>query len=148
IAALCFMVPLGISQAATIRVGIAFGRGDRGAIHRAGWIALIIGTGFAASAATLLVLLPHMLIGIFLDLGDPANGRVAALAVSFLGIAALFQLVDCTQAIGAGALRGLHDTRIPMMFAAVGYWVIGIGVGTFLAFRTPFAGIGIWIGLA
>jgi MATE family multidrug resistance protein len=148
IAALCFMVPLGISQAATIRVGIAFGRGDREAVGRAGWIALLIGTGFAAVAATMLVLLPMALIGIFLDTGDPANTHVVGLATSFLGIAALFQLVDCTQAIGAGVLRGLHDTRIPMIFAAIGYWVIGVGVGTFLAFRTPLAGLGIWIGLA
>jgi MATE family multidrug resistance protein len=117
-------------------------------VGRAGWIALLIGTGFAAVAATMLVLLPMALIGIFLDTGDPANAHVVGLATSFLGIAALFQLVDCTQAIGAGVLRGLHDTRIPMIFAAIGYWVIGVGVGTFLAFRTPLAGLGIWIGLA
>lgn len=148
IAALCFMVPLGISQAATIRVGFAFGQGDREAIGRSGWIALIFGTGFAALAAALLVLMPRSLVGIFLDTVDPANREVTALAISFLAIAALFQLVDCTQAIGAGVLRGLHDTRVPMIFAALGYWVIGMGVGALLAFRSPLAGFGIWIGLA
>jgi MATE family multidrug resistance protein len=148
IAALCFMVPLGISQAGTIRVGMAFGRGDAEGIGRAGWSALILGVGFAAMAAAMLVLVPRMLVGIFLGPESPANERVTELAVSFLAIAALFQLVDCMQAIGAGVLRGLHDTRIPMIFAALGYWVIGIGVGAFLAFHSPLAGLGIWIGLA
>lgn len=148
IAALCFMVPLGISQAATIRVGLAFGRGDPGAVGRAGWSAFALGVGFAALAAGVLILSPRMLVGVFLDLTNPANQHVAALAISFLGVAALFQLFDCTQAIGAGVLRGLHDTRIPMLFAAIGYWIIGVGVGTFLAFGSALAGLGIWIGLA
>lgn len=148
IAALCFMVPLGISQAATIRVGIGFGRADRAMVARAGWLALILSVVFAVVAAAFLVLFPQALVGIFLDINDPANRPVATLAISFLMVAALFQLVDCTQAVGAGVLRGLHDTRVPMIFAAIGYWGIGIGVGTFLAFRTPLAGVGIWLGLA
>lgn len=148
IASLFFMVPLGISQAATIRVGIGFGRGDGTAIGRAGWLALLIGFAFAALTALLLLFAPEWMVGIFLDTHDPANRQVVALAISFLAVAALFQLADCTQAIGAGVLRGLHDTRIPMIFAATGYWIIGIGVGASLAFWSPLRGVGIWLGLA
>ncbi len=148
IAALVFMVPMGIGQAATVRVGIAHGRLDRAAVGRAGWIALIIGTGFAFGAAALLVMAPRLLIGAFLDLGDPANVRTVALAVNFLAVAALFQLVDAAQAVGAGVLRGVQDTRVPMIFALFGYWVIGIGVGALLAFPLKLAGLGIWLGLA
>lgn len=148
IAALVFMVPMGIGQAATVRVGMAYGRRDREAIGRAGWLALGLGTGFALCAAALLVFAPRALISAFLDLSDPANARTAALAVSFLGIAALFQLVDAAQAVGAGVLRGVQDTTVPMIFALIGYWVVGIGVGAFLAFPLHMAGLGIWIGLA
>lgn len=148
IAALCFMVPMGIGQAATIRVGLRFGQSDRRGAGRAGWIALLLGAIFAGVTALVLILAPRPLIAIFIDLDTVANAQVVALAVSYLSVAALFQLVDCTQAIGAGVLRGLHDTRVPMLFAAAGYWIIGIGTGTFLAFHTPLAGLGIWIGLA
>jgi MATE family multidrug resistance protein len=148
IAALVFMVPMGIGQAATVRVGIAYGRGDRAGVGRAGWLALMIGTGFACAAAALLLLMPRALVSAFLDLSDPANARTAALAVSFLSVAALFQLVDAAQAVGAGVLRGVQDTRVPMIFALLGYWIVGVGVGAFLAFPMGMAGLGIWLGLA
>ena len=148
IAALSFMVPMGIAQAATVRVGLAYGRRDHAAVGRAGWSAYALGTGYAAAAAVLLLLWPRPLIATFLDLADPRNAEVARLAVTFLGIAALFQLVDSAQAIGAGALRGLQDTRVPMIFAAVGYWIIGLGAGVLLAFPLRLRGLGIWLGLA
>lgn len=148
IAALCFMVPMGIGQAATVRVGYAQGRGDMAAVGRAGWLALILGIAFAAFSATMLVAIPRLLVSGFIDVDAPANAEVTQLAISFLAIAALFQLVDGAQAIGAGVLRGLQDTRVPMIFAAVGYWVIGIGVGTLLAFPLGLGGVGIWWGLA
>jgi len=148
IAALCFMVPMGIAQAATVRVGYAFGRQDHDAAGRAGWLALMLGTAFSAFSALLLLGAPHWLISAFIDVEAPANARVTQLATSFLAIAALFQLVDCAQAIGAGVLRGLQDTRMPMIFAAIGYWIIGVGAGALLAFRFGIGGIGIWLGLA
>lgn len=147
-AALAFMIPLGISQAATIRAGLGFGRGDADAVRRSGRVALTVGVGFAVAAATLLAVLPTQFIGLFLDLRDPANVEVVRLATSFIYVAALFQLFDSTQAVSAGLLRGLHDTKVPMIIAATGYWVFGMGIGSFLAFRTPLAGLGIWIGLA
>ena len=148
IAAFAFMVPMGISQAATVRVGLGFGAGDRGLITRAGWLAFVMGVGFMCTTALTLVLFPRALVGIFLDLSDPANVAIVTTAVSFLAIAALFQIVDGAQVVGAGVLRGLHDTRWPMVYAAVGYWVIGIGIGITLAFPLKMRGVGIWMGLA
>jgi multidrug resistance protein, MATE family len=148
IAAFTFMVPLGLSQAGTVRVGFAYGAGDRAGIARAGWTALVLGVGFMAVMALMLILFPRALIGIFIDTTDPRNAVVVALAVQFMGIAALFQIVDGAQSVGAGVLRGLQDTRWPMIFAAFGYWVVGIGVGVVLAFPVGLAGLGVWIGLA
>ncbi|MEO7634089.1 MAG: MATE family efflux transporter [Sphingomicrobium sp.] len=147
IAALTFMVPLGLGQAATVRVGRALGAGDRAAITRAGWTAWVIGVGFMAAMALVMWAVPRELVGLFLASGA-ANARVTDLAVSFLLVAALFQIVDGAQVVGAGMLRGLHDTRVPMLFALVGYWVVGIGVGVWLAFGRGWQGVGIWAGLA
>ncbi len=148
IASLCFMVPLGLSQAATVRVGRAYGANDPEGIRRAGWTAFAMGTGFMVLTALTMVLLPRTLVGLFLDLGTPANAPVVELAVSFLFLAALFQLADGGQAVAAGMLRGLHDTRVPMIYAGVGYWAIGLVSGVVLAFVFKLNGIGIWIGLA
>jgi MATE family multidrug resistance protein len=147
IAAMSFMVPWGISQAATVRVGLFLGRGDRDGITRAGWTAWMIGVGFMGAMAVVIWAMPRELITIFLE-DTPENARVIALGVAFLGIAAIFQIVDGAQVVGAGMLRGLHDTKVPMIFTFVGYWGIGIGVGAWLAFRDGWQGIGIWTGLA
>jgi MATE family multidrug resistance protein len=148
IAALSFMVPLGLGQAVTVRVGLALGRGDGPGIARAGWTAFAMGVCFMALMALLMVAAPRLLIGAFLDIGDPANGPVVTLAVSFLAVAGLFQIVDGAQVVGAGMLRGLHDTKMPMLFALVGYWLIGLTTGVLLAFPAGWGGVGIWLGLA
>jgi multidrug resistance protein, MATE family len=148
IASLTFMVPLGIAQAATVRVGLAYGAGDPEGIRRAGWTAYALGLGFMACTALMMLAFPQALAGVFLDRADPANAGVIALAVTFLGFAALFQVVDGAQAVGAGMLRGLSDTRVPMLYAALGYWGIGATLGLALAFPGGFAGSGIWTGLA
>jgi MATE family multidrug resistance protein len=147
IASLSFMVPWGMSQAATVRVGLALGRRDRAGIARAGWSAWGIGTSFMALMALVIWLLPRQLMTLFLA-DSAANANVIALGVSFLGVAAIFQIVDGAQVVGAGMLRGLHDTRVPMIFTFVGYWVVGIGVGAWLSFRAGWDGVGIWSGLA
>lgn len=147
IAALTFMVPLGLGQAATVRVGLALGRGDPQGVARAGWTALMMGVAFMGAMALVMWSIPHALITLFL--GDvPRNAFVISLAVSFLRVAAAFQLVDGAQVIGAGMLRGLHDTRWPLVFALVGYWVVGLGIGAWLAFARDWKGVGIWVGLA
>jgi MATE family multidrug resistance protein len=101
-----------------------------------------------ALMALVMLLWPRPLIGAFIDVADPANTRVIAFAVSFLAFAALFQIFDGAQAVASGMLRGLHDTTVPMIYAAIGYWGIGLPLGALLAFRFGFAGTGIWIGLA
>ncbi len=148
LAALTFMVPMGLAQAATVRVGLAFGSGDRDGVTRAGWTAFVLGVGFMAVMALAMVLIPELLIGIFIDASDPANARVIELGVSFLLIGAVFQIFDGAQVVGAGMLRGLQDTRVPMIFAGIGYWAIGMGLGAWLAFSRNWQGAGIWTGLA
>jgi multidrug resistance protein, MATE family len=148
VAAFTFMVPLGVAQAATVRVGLARGAGDPEGVRRAGWAAYVLGVGFMAVVALLIVTFPRMLVGVFLDGGDPGNAGVIALAVTFLGFAALFQVVDGGQVVGAGLLRGLNDTRVPMLYAAIGYWGVGASLGLALAFPGGLKGAGIWIGLA
>ncbi|MEO5809341.1 MAG: MATE family efflux transporter [Sphingomicrobium sp.] len=147
IAVTSFMVPLGLSQVATVRVGLALGRGDRGGISRAGWTAFALGTGFMAATGLLMLLAPGALVRLFVD-GAPGNAQVTALAIKFIGVAAIFQVADGAQVVGAGMLRGLHDTRVPMGFALLGYWLVGLGVGVWLAFYLGWHGVGIWTGLA
>jgi len=147
LAALTFMVPLGLGQAATVRVGLAVGRENRAGIARAGWTAWVMGVAFMAAMALVMWSIPHRLVTLFLT-DVPANAMVIALAVSFLKVAAAFQLVDGAQVIGAGMLRGLHDTRWPLLFALFGYWVVGLGIGSWLAFAADWKGVGIWVGLA
>lgn len=148
IASLTFMVPLGLSQAATVRVGLAYGRGDPSGITRAGWMAFAMGTGFMTVTAIVMFAFPRTLVGFFLDPALPVNRPVIPLAISFLYVAALFQVFDGAQAVGAGMLRGLQDTKVPMLYAAFGYWVVGMGTAIWLGFGLGWHGVGIWIGLA
>ena len=147
LSALTFMVPLGLGQAATVRVGLAVGRRDENGITLAGWTAFALGVGFMGLMALLMWSFPRPLVTLFLA-DIPANAVTINLAVSFLIVAAAFQLVDGAQVIGAGMLRGLHDTRWPLIFALVGYWGVGLGIGTWLAFSRDWQGVGIWTGLA
>jgi MATE family multidrug resistance protein len=147
LAALTFMVPLGLGQAATVRVGLALGRRDEAGITRAGWTAWVMGVGFMGAMALGMWIFPRELVTLFLK-DVPANALVIGLAVSFLRVAAAFQLVDGAQVIGAGMLRGLHDTRWPLLFALFGYWGVGLGIGAWLAFGADWKGVGIWVGLA
>lgn len=148
IASITFMVPMGLGQAATVRVGRAFGANDREGVTRAGWTAFVLGVGFMALVALVMLFAPRALIWAFIDLDDPVNLPVVELAVTFLALAALFQIVDGAQAVGGGMLRGLHDTTVPMIYAAIGYWAIGMSLGVALAFPLGFDGVGIWIGLS
>ncbi|WP_022673424.1 MATE family efflux transporter [Novosphingopyxis baekryungensis] len=148
IAALAFMVPLSIGQAATVRAGIFHGRADSIGLSRTGKVALALGLASAALSSLLMWLIPEELVGLFVRPVTAEDAEVFRLAVAFLGVAAVFQLVDSLQAVGAGLLRGIQDTRVPMLFAGLGYWVIGFTLGWYLAFHTDLAGVGVWIGLA
>ncbi|HWU73648.1 MAG TPA: MATE family efflux transporter [Sphingomonas sp.] len=148
IAALAFQVPFGIAQAATIRVGMAYGARNRVWIGRAGWASIVTGTGFMVLTATTIWVAPKLIVGIYVNVDDPARAREVALAIQYLAVAAMFQLFDGAQAVAAGALRGLQDTRIPMVVAAFGYWVAGFGTAILLGFHLHWQGFGIWVGLA
>jgi MATE family multidrug resistance protein len=147
IASVTFMVPMGLSQAATVRVSRARGARDRDGITRAGWTAFGLAVAFMASMSLLMLFAPRLLIGAFIDLNNAANTVVVETAMSFLFCAAVFQIADGAQAVAAGMLRGLQDTRMPMIFAAMGYWGFGMTLSLLLAFKLSFGAIGIWIGL-
>ncbi|MET0587233.1 MAG: MATE family efflux transporter [Novosphingobium sp.] len=148
ICAFAFQVPFGIAQAATIRVGFHYGAADAAGIARAGKAALIAGIGFMAFPAALMLLAPKFILGAYVDVADPANAAMIGFAVHFLAIGAAFQLFDGTQTVAAGVLRGLQDTRVPMIMALSGYWLGGFATAVILGFLTPLQGIGVWIGLA
>jgi MATE family multidrug resistance protein len=100
-----------------------------------------------ALMALVMLVAPRILVGPFLDHSKPGSAEVAALAASFLLYAAIFQLADGAQVVGSSILRGLGDTRVPMIFAGVGYWLIGLPLSAALGLWTSLAGTGIWIGL-
>ena len=141
-----FMVPMGLSQAATVRVGHAVGRRDALGAYRAGWTAIALALVFMAIMSGVIVAMPESLASLFLDETRADTPEVLALAVTFLGMAALFQAADGVQAVAAGALRGLNDTGVPMAIAGVSYWVIGLASCVVLAFWMDLGGIGLWIG--
>ena len=146
-AAVTFMVPLGLGQAATVRVGLAAGRRDADGIYRAGITALSVGVVFMAVMAVILLVLPGPIVAIFLDESVPSSAKVAALATTFLIFAAFFQVFDGAQVIGMGILRGMKDTRWPMVLAAIAYALIGLPASIGLAFWVGLGGYGIWSGL-
>jgi len=148
VAALAFQIPFGIGQASTIRVGYHYGAGDTAAIGRAGWVALGIAVGFSIITASIMLFAPRMVLSIYVDTDAAQNAAMVGFAVQFLFWAAIFQLVDAVQAVSAGNLRGLQDTRVPMVIAVISYWAAGFGVAIWLGFNTPLQGSGVWIGLA
>ena len=146
--AISFMVPFGVAQAATVRVGLAIGRGDVEGARRAGRVAMVVGVLVVVPMALAFVTLGRPLAMLFLDADDSHGAASIELAVGFLAMAGLFQLADGGQAVAAGALRGFKDTRVPMVIAIVGYWVFGIGGAVVLAFPLGLGGVGVWGGLA
>jgi MATE family multidrug resistance protein len=146
-AAIMFMVPFGISMAATVRVGHAVGRGDAPATRIAGFAAMALGLAFMAAMTLLVVATRDFIPGLFLGAQAPAAAETMALASTLLLLGASFFVFDGVQTIAVGALRGLNDTRIPMLFAAIGFWVVGFTGAYALAFPVGFGAYGIWIGL-
>ena len=148
IAAIAFQIPFGIAQAGTIRVGYAYGAGDRAGIARAGNAAIALGIGVMALTSGAMWFAPRPLLGLYVDTHAPENAALVAFALQYMLVAAAFQLADGAQAVAAGALRGLQDTRVPMAIAVFGYWLPGFGTAIALGFFTPLRGLGVWIGLA
>ena len=147
-AGISFMVPLGLGQAATVRVAYELGAGRAFAARRAGFVALALGIGFMGAMAVVLWTVPQAIIAAYIDIADPANRETVQIARRLLVIAALFQVFDGMQVIAAGALRGYRDTMVPMLLAGFGYWGAGFGGGWLLAFPLGFGPAGLWWGLA
>ena len=147
-AAMTFMVPLGLSQATTVQVGYAYGARSPEAIARAGWTSIGLTAIFMSATCLTFLLFPHQIVGLFLDATAPQNQAALGLAATYLGIAALFQLFDGGQVIAAAALRGLSDTRMPMLVALGGYWLCGFPIAYLAGFTFGLRGLGVWLGLA
>lgn len=148
VASLTFMVPLGLGQAATVRVAYQLGLGLPAAARRAAFVAVALGGGFMCAMSLLLLLLPRAIAGAYVDAADPANASLLAIATQLFAIAALFQIFDGVQVIAVGALRGYRDTAAPMLIAAIGYWAIGFAGSWLLAFPLGLGPVGLWFGLA
>ena len=148
VASATFMVPLGLGQAATARVGLAAGAQRPDKARLAGWTAIGMGAATMGGAALLLVLAPGPLALLFLDPATPEGTEAATLAATLLTVAGLFQVADGVQSVAGGALRGLRDARLPLLFAACGYWVLGLPLAWLLSVTAGLGPVGVWTGLA
>jgi MATE family multidrug resistance protein len=142
VVATTYMVPLGISSAAAVRVGQAVGRKDRQGVATSGWTALLLGSLFMGAAGLALWTAPRLILRVFTP-----DALVIASGAALLRIAALFELFDGFQTVATGALRGLGDTRSPMLAHLAGYWLIGLPISYMLCFRLGWGVSGIWVGL-
>lgn len=138
-----YMLPLGISSAAAVRVGQRLGRGEPGQAARAGWTAVALGAAVMSVSAVLLVTAPRLIARLFTPDLSVISG-----AATLLRIAALFQLFDGLQVVTTGALRGLGDTRTPMLCHFGGYWLVGLPTGLWLCFGRNWGAPGLWTGLS
>jgi len=145
IAAILFMVPFGIGMAATVRVGHAVGRGDAPAVERAGLVATGLGIAFMSTMTLAVILGRFEIAEIFLGESTDATAELAA---TLLLIGSTFFVADGIQAVVAGALRGINDTRVPLLFATISYWLIGFSCAGALGFWTPLGAVGVWMGLS
>ncbi len=148
LSSIAFMIPLGLGQAGMIRVGLAAGANDHAGVGRAGWTAMGVSLVTMIAAALVFWLFPETLMSLFLNSENPESQAIFAFGASYLAIAALFQVFDGAQVVGANILRGLSDTHMPMIFAFVGYWIIGFSLAYTLGFPAGLGGVGVWLGLA
>ncbi|MCP4073389.1 MAG: MATE family efflux transporter [Hyphomicrobiales bacterium] len=148
IAAVAFMIPLGFGNAATVRIGNAFGKNNYLAIGRAGYAALFVVLSITIFVAAIILFFPRYLTSLFLDMNNPDAAQVLAYSIPLLLVAAAFQFADSLQGVLVGALRGLKDINVPMKLGIVSYWLIGVPAAYILAFPLGLGGVGLWIGLA
>lgn len=142
-----FMIPMGLSSAATVRAGRALGRRDAEGLYRAAITVNALALGVAVIAAVIFWAVPEPLIRLFLDAENEDAAAIVAYGVPLLAVAALFQLVDTLQVVMLGLLRGIRDIRVPLGVAIVSYWGIGVPVGYLLGFPLGMGGPGVWLGL-
>ncbi|WP_243694292.1 MATE family efflux transporter [Shimia isoporae] len=147
LASLAFMLHLGLSNAATVRVGNAMGRRDANHMARGAKVAIAMSMVFACVAVAVFVIFPEPLLGAFIKPDEPERDAILAAGVSLLYMAALFQFMDGAQVLALGLLRGVQDTRGPMVMAAISYWMIGVPSAYVLGFVVGLGGEGVWLGL-
>jgi MATE family multidrug resistance protein len=147
VTAVLFMVPLGIGMAATVRVGHAFGRNEPAGVRRAGLVAAVLGIAFVAALTVAIILGRYELGRMFLGRSETSAPTVE-LTATLLLVGATFFIADALQTIMGGALRGINDTRMTLVFAAIGYWCVGFPIAWALAFHTGLGAVGVWIGLS
>jgi Na+-driven multidrug efflux pump len=147
LASLTFMIHLGLSQAATVRAGRAFGRRDIAALREGGGVAMALSGTAVVLTVILFLAIPGLLVGVFINPSDPQRDAILAAGVALLAIAALFQVVDAAQVMTIGLLRGVQDTTVPLVIACVSYWVLGLPAGYLLGFAAGLGGPGIWLGM-
>ncbi len=143
-----FMVHMGLSNAATVRAAQAYERGDNRGLRDGAKVVIVMSVLMALLTVLAFLIFPEFLIGIFMHPGEAERAAVIAIGVGLLAAAALFQLVDAAQVMALGLLRGLQDTKIPMIIAAISYWLIGVPASYLLGFTWGMGGVGIWLGLA
>jgi MATE family multidrug resistance protein len=146
--AIPFVISLGISEAAMVRVAYWMGADDPAAARQAGNLGMVVGVAIPFVLVAIPVLAPEIVTWIFLDAEDPAYAEIAALVSVLLIIAAIFQVFDGLQVIASHALRGLRDATIPLLIAGIGYWVIGMGSAYLMGFVLGWGSPGLWAGLA
>jgi MATE family multidrug resistance protein len=146
-AALSFMVHLGLSNAATVRTGTFDGAGQAQALRDGARVAIAMSAGFGMAMVALFLWQPQALIAAFIDMSRPDSGTILAIGVTLLAFAAMFQMADAMQVMALGLLRGIRDTRVPLILASVSYWLIGIPASYLLAFRFGMGAGGLWLGL-
>lgn len=147
ITALFFMFHVGMSQAATVRAGGAFGRRDEAELRRWGKTAFAVSWGFGVLAVILMVTIPSQMVALFVDPDEPARAAIIRIGTTLVLLSALFQFVDATQIVSLSLLRGVQDTTVPMWLATVSYWLIGIPASYVMAFVWGWGGVGLWLGL-
>ncbi|MFK7867629.1 MAG: MATE family efflux transporter [Roseobacter sp.] len=147
LASITFMMHLGLSNAATIRAGNAYGRRDPWHMERGALVVTMLSLGFALITVLAFVTWPEPLILVFMSANEPARDQILLIGAGLLVMAALFQLVDGAQAIALGLLRGVQDTKVPMIYAALSYWMVGIPCSYVFGFMLDMEGIGVWLGL-
>lgn len=147
LASTTFLVHLGLANAATIRAGQAAGLHDRQLLRDGALVAVVMSASFALVTLVWFLSMPATLVGLFLNPSDPETPEVIAAGVTLVTMAAIFQLADGGQAMAIGLLRGIQDTRVPMVIAAIGYWLIGMPVAYLMGFPAGWGGVGIWTGL-
>ena len=142
-----FMIHIGLSQAVTVRAGRAYGRRDRAGLRLGAGVGLLVSMGVVTLTVIAFLSVPELLVSLFVSADDPGRPEIMVIGAALLAVAALFQAVDAAQVMALGMLRGVQDTRVPMVIAGLSYWAVGIPASYALGFWADLGAVGVWLGL-